>query len=607
MRTLRARNYGTVFSGTVLAFVFAVFGFFAHTLESWIPAWQIKVGKETPVTVRLPARYFRITMLRNEVHYLATSSSSCPNLVARGTKLKPGKECSHLALAYDEAQRTQSPGRLAGIFAFYLIVGILLFSFMRYPTMGRARLLRSQVTVFGLLAALMAATKAILLATALPSGIVPVVAVPLIAGYFFRRQFTFIIVLAASLVAASLANFDIDEFLVWVVSGVTGVVVLGRDRRHAWIHLRAGAAAALVAVGFTVVTTLVFAGTLDIHDDVAEHFDPRYSIWLATLAGCVGSGLIAWIATPIIGRAVGTVSRGALLDLQDLDQRLLTRLRERAPGTWEHARAVANLAEAATHAIGGNALLVRVGAYYHDTGKCATPELFVENQGGGKNPHDALEPEESAHRIFRHVADGTRMLREEGVPEDVVEFCYSHHGTSVLEYFWHKAMSQGNPKELTEADFIYPGHKPSTREAGILMVVDAIEAGARTVDAPTKEAFQNLVQKIVFSKLSQGQLDETGLSLSDLRLVVNTLVDALVNIHHARVKYPWQTGDTTGSIRLAEERKEGNGNGAKPATNGNGIKPAASTPPPVSVPPDDPMAPVPLEPTPLALERKEKS
>jgi membrane-associated HD superfamily phosphohydrolase len=147
-------------------------------------------------------------------------------------------------------------------------------------------------------------------------------------------------------------------------------------------------------------------------------------------------------------------------------------------------------------------------------------------------------------------------LRSEGIPEDVVEFCYSHHGTSVLEYFWHKNMAEENPDDLTEKDFSYPGHKPSTREAGILMVVDAIEAAARTVDAPEKATFQTLVQQIVFSKLSQGQLDETGLDVSDMRIVSNTIVDTLVNMYHARIKYPWQTSDTGTVPANGEDRTE---------------------------------------------------
>ena len=244
---------------------------------------------------------------------------------------------------------------------------------------------------------------------------------------------------------------------------------------------------------------------------------------------------------------VGEVSRGRLMDLQDLDHPLLKRLRERAPATWEHSRAMANLAEAAAQAIGANALLVRVGAYFHDVGKSYHSEFFIENQSGGVNPHDQMTPLDSAHTIFHHVTEGTRLLRQHRVPEDVVEFVHTHHGTGVLEYFWHKNLSEGTAPELTERDFSYPGHKPAGRETGILMLIDSIEAAARTVSSPEKAQFELLVQRIVFTKLARGQLDESGLSLADTRAVANTVVDALVGMYHSRIKYPWQT-DSTGEV-----------------------------------------------------------
>lgn len=545
MRKLHAKRYATAVSGTMIAVVFALFALGLSTLESWIPQWELKPGQEAPVTVRLPARYFRITMLRNEFHYLSTASSTCPHLVPRGTKLKRGRECTGLALAYEKARRELEPQRLAGNFAFYFIVGLVLSAFMRQKRMGRARQLRAQNTVFVLLILLMAASKAILLFTSFSAVILPIATVPALVAYYCRRQVGLLTAITAAVLVSSLVNFDIELFIIFSIAGTVTVVTVQQRSRRA-VQVKAGAMAAWVAVIATVVTTLIFSGTLDIYDDVAEHVDPRYSLWISAVIGGLSSGILAWLLTPFVGTLMGEISRSKLLDLQDLDQRLLRHLRENAPGTWEHSRAMANLAEAAAHAIGANALLARVGAYYHDVGKSLGPEFFIENQGGGPNPHDALLPDESTNAIFRHVVEGTKILRDEGIPEDVVEFSYSHHGTSVLEYFWHKNLSAGNPEGYKEVDFTYPGHNPTTRETGILMIVDAIEAAARTVDAPDRVAFNNLVQRIIFFKLCQGQLDETGLSLADLKTVANTLVDTLVNMYHSRIKYPWQTSDTTG-------------------------------------------------------------
>jgi putative nucleotidyltransferase with HDIG domain len=235
------------------------------------------------------------------------------------------------------------------------------------------------------------------------------------------------------------------------------------------------------------------------------------------------------------------VPRERLLELQDLSQPLLMLLARKAPGTYEHSRAMANLAEQAASSIGADALLTRVGAYYHDLGKSAQPKYFVENQEPGENsPHDGWDPEESAKAIMAHVVVGTRILREGGIPESVVEFAYTHHGTQVVEFFWNRCLDQGNSKELTEDDFRYPGMRPQTRETAILMLVDSIEAASRTIDPPAREQFEHLVQRIAFTKLRSGQLDECGLTLSELRVVSNRVTDALVNMNHHRIRYPWQ-------------------------------------------------------------------
>lgn len=570
MSSLRARTYTSAFSATVLSLVFAALWVGAHSFELWSSSLKVKPGHEAPVTVRLPSSYFRITMLRNEYHYLATSSSACPRLVPRGTKLQAGKECTGLVKAYESARRPIRPASLLGYFAMYFVIGLLLSLYMRKEGMGRARWLRSQVTVFLTMTVMVLGSKAILLFTALPAQILPVTMVPLLAAYFLGRRVSFVVAFTSALLAASMLGFDVEVMLMHLITGVASVVVLG-PRKRASMMLKAGAMAAWVAVVATVVTTLLFSGTLDIHDDITEHVDPRYSLWLSALFSGIGSGILAWILAPLIGVLVGEVSRGRLLDLQDLDHPLLTKLRERAPSTWEHSRAMANLAEAAAHAIGGNALLVRVGAYYHDVGKSLKPEYFIENQGGGENPHDKLGPHDSARAIFQHVIEGTRLLRQEGVPEDVIEFAFTHHGTSVLEFFWHKNLAAGNSAELTEKDFSYPGHKPVTKETGILMVVDAIEAAARTVDQPDKSHFEQLVQRIIFTKLSQGQLDETGLMVVDVRVIANTIVDTLVSMYHARIKYPWQTESSATTSTGSEESS-----------------PSVAPPPPTPVPqPED--------------------
>ena len=216
-------------------------------------------------------------------------------------------------------------------------------------------------------------------------------------------------------------------------------------------------------------------------------------------------------------------------------------LAREAPGTFEHSRAMANLAEQAASAIGADALLTRVGAYYHDIGKSTQPKYFVENLSPDeRSPHDELDPDVSADAIMAHVVLGAKILREGGVPEPVTEFAYTHHGTQLVEYFWMKCQQAGNPKGLDATAFRYPGMRPQTRETAIVMLVDSIEAASRTIDPPERDAFETMIQRIVFTKLKDGQLDECGLGVEDLNVIVNRMADALVNMHHHRIKYQWQ-------------------------------------------------------------------
>ena len=241
-------------------------------------------------------------------------------------------------------------------------------------------------------------------------------------------------------------------------------------------------------------------------------------------------------------RLLGHVSRDRLLDLADLEQPLLQKLSREAPGTYEHSRAMANLAEQAASAIGVDALLTRVGAYYHDLGKTAQSKYFVENLGPDEpSPHEDLEPDVSADAIMAHVVIGTRILREGGIPEPVVEFAYTHHGTQIVEYFWNKCLQQGNPKNLDESYFRYPGMKPQTKETAILMLVDSIEAASRTVDRPDREQFELMIQRISVHQAQAGAARRVrarhGGPAHDHS---NRMAETLVNMHHHRIKYQWQ-------------------------------------------------------------------
>jgi len=575
--------------------LFAIVITFIQTFETWVPSTTVIPGRQAPITIRLPSIYFRITLRRADVYYLSTKSSICPNIIGRGETAREG-ECGEIIRAYEKTHHPMKWSRIGGYLAINLLVILLLTLFMKRFGTYRARLVRSYSTFLLLIFLFIVMAKIYLIVTPWPAYFIPIAVIPLLAVYFFGRRIALVFILATTFWVVSLLNFDVQAFGIFLAQSMGAYLVPEQKKRSAML-LRAGFSAGWAALAITVATTLLFSGNLKIYDDWSEHWDPRYSIWIASLGGGVIAGVIAWLLVQFVAQLLGELSRARLLDLQDLDQPLLKKLREEAPGTFEHSRSMANLAEAAAASIGADAQLARAGAYFHDIGKIMNPQYFIENQSGAPNPHDTLDPDVSADTIFRHVNDGVRILRTAQMPEAIVEFVYTHHGTGLLEYFWAKNMKLGNPDGFNESDFCHRGVPPFSKETGVLMLVDAVEASSRTVEKHEKREFEHLVQTLVFSKMLQSQLDGSGLSIEDLKKITTTLIDALVNIYHARVKYPWQTEDEISVTTTSSKRKADLGLQAEPkpqeplplVPNGSSIVITGSHQPPPSdhVPPSD--------------------
>jgi putative nucleotidyltransferase with HDIG domain len=231
-----------------------------------------------------------------------------------------------------------------------------------------------------------------------------------------------------------------------------------------------------------------------------------------------------------------------LLELSDTNNQLLKDLSLQAPGSFNHSLQVANLAEAAADRIGAHSLLTRVGALYHDIGKMRKPEYFVENQRAGMNPHEQLKPRMSALIIASHVKEGLQMGKEHNLPEKVLKFIPTHHGTARIEYFYRKAVGASDEEDapVLESEFRYPGPKPDSKETGILMLADSVEAASRSLDNPSHKHLKSLIDLLFQERIEDGQLDETDLTFQDLRIIKETFLKMLLGIYHVRVKYPDQ-------------------------------------------------------------------
>lgn len=307
-------------------------------------------------------------------------------------------------------------------------------------------------------------------------------------------------------------------------AGAAGVRT-ARQRTQVWRPISA------ITVGYgAVALTLALLGASDWNHAL-----------FATGLGAINAIVCTFLAIgflPVFENWVGVTTQQTLLELSDTNRTLLRRLQHEANGTFHHAINVANLAEAACQAIGANALLARVGALYHDVGKLAKPQYFVENQPVGRNPHDKLKPATSAEIIRSHVPEGLRLADRAGLPQAVRQFIPEHHGTQRIGFFFEQVPG-ANP-----ADFSYAGPKPQTRETAVLMLADSVESAAHVLADPTPVRLRELVERITAGKIAAGQLDECPLTLHDIRVIKDELSRVLAGMYHHRIDYPSAPADS---------------------------------------------------------------
>ncbi len=364
--------------------------------------------------------------------------------------------------------------------------------------------------------------------------IVPLLLFAMIVSVAYQQEMALLLSVCVTLVVVVTLGHGLAQALVWTATVSGAILVLQQVRTRSKLLLVGFTAA---AVGF--LTTLG-VGTL-------------YGQPLSTLAAngflvalwSVIAGSLMTVLLPTVEKVFGVQTDLSLIELGDPAHPLLQELIRRAPGTYNHSITVASLAEAAAEAIGARGLLVRVGAYFHDIGKMLKPQYFIENQSKGDNRHDTLVPAMSTLVIIAHVKDGADLARQNRLPESIVDFIQQHHGTTLVEFFYRQAnqkRAQEDPDGgvLDETSFRYPGPKPQTREAGVLMVADAVESASRVLKEPTPSRIENLVEEISMKRLLDGQFDESGLTLEEVRKIGESLVKSLTAVYHGRVKYPDQ-------------------------------------------------------------------
>jgi putative nucleotidyltransferase with HDIG domain len=358
--------------------------------------------------------------------------------------------------------------------------------------------------------------------------LVPMTLTAMVLTIAYNPPFALLMSFSLALMASLALGAGLEHFLN-LMGALAPAVLLLRNVRTRTRLVQVAAGAGVACEVMTCATGLLGGQSAKfVAADAGRHFT-----W------CLLAGFILCGGLPAVERCFGVVTDVRLVELANSSHPLLQELIRRAPGTYTHSMTVATLAETAAEAVGANVLLARVGSYFHDVGKMLKPHYFIENQTG-PNRHDALEPALSTLVIVGHVKDGTALAEQYGLPEPVADLIRQHHGTTLVEYFYREALRlhNGSAPPGLESAFRYPGPKPRSREAGILMMADAAESSSRALTAPTPGSLRKLVNDLLMKRLLDGQFEECGLTLTELHRIEESLCKSLIALFHARIKYP---------------------------------------------------------------------
>lgn len=412
----------------------------------------------------------------------------------------------------------------------FILISVLFLSLLWYVSNFRRDMMGSGAQTLFLLSMIVimvGLTKVTVNNEAISYYVIPFAIIPIFLKTFFNVRFAlfvhFLILLLAGFWIPNSYHFLLMNFL----AGVVAVFSMRSYYKRSILFYIA------VFVGLTysliyVILSLLQEGSLD-------GIDWTQILWFG------GNGLLILTVYPLIyifERLFGFLSDATLFELSDTNQSLLRKLAEQAPGTFQHSLQVANLAEEAVLKVGGNPLLVRVGALYHDIGKMKNPYYFIENQRDGQNPHNQVDFKTSAKIIIDHVQDGVELARKHNLPPQIIGFIKTHHGTSTVQYFYKSYLSNNPGEEVDVNEFRYPGPKPYMKEMAVTMIADSVEAASRSMKDISEESLNQLVDNIVAHQTAEDQYSEADITFADIANIKKIFKKKLINIYHARIEYP---------------------------------------------------------------------
>ena len=381
----------------------------------------------------------------------------------------------------------------------------------------------------------------------------PTAAIAMLLAILLDASLATVVIAIVALIGGAVNGGSLEFTAYIFLGGLAGVVAVRRgDRLQVFVQ----ASLAVFAVNALVVSVFSLLGARDLRGIL--------ELWFASAASAAGSGIATVGTFAVLGSVFGILTVFQLLELANPSQPLLRRVLVETPGTYHHSLMVGNLAERAAEAIGADPLVTRVAAYYHDVGKLANPLAFIENQAGGDNIHDQLEPEVSAQILKQHVADGIDLAYKARLPKALIAYIPQHHGTAIMSYFYARAKELAGPGVVVdERKFRHAGPKPQTREAALIMLADGVEASVRSLSARDEPAIRAMVSRIIEERTTDGQFDECDLTLRDLELIREAFVGQLLGMYHTRVAYPQNT-----VVELESRRAAAGGGGGSIGSGG---------------------------------------
>lgn len=355
--------------------------------------------------------------------------------------------------------------------------------------------------------------------------LVPLCTLPLILKAFFDPRLGLFVHVLTILLLGFIVPNSFEFMFLQIIAGIVTILTVSELYKRANLFVSVGQITSVYIIGYFAFYLIQEGNIQNISWENFGYF--------------IGCGLLTLFAHPLIyfyEKIFGLVSDVSLLELSDTNSRLLKELSNKAPGTFHHSLNVANLAEAAANEIGANSMLVRVGALYHDIGKMTNPTMFTENQVNSINSHNELDPKESASIIIGHVIGGIEIARKHNLPDRVIDFIRTHHGTSLVYYFYKKELDKMG--EANKAEFQYPGPIPFSKETAILMMADSVEAASKSLKEPTSSKLDAFVEKIIDGQMEQGQFLNADVTFKEIQIIKKVLKKKLNNIYHLRVEYP---------------------------------------------------------------------